>query len=194
VIYGMRSVAAAMLLTLMATPAIAQETDAPETDALDPASIELALEMPTNMGGFEPDVVIARGVEHIADLDPNDPQDADTAAQLERLFDETGVTVDDMTSGYALVSQTDFFSFVFAVRLHGAAPGTVLPAYLPILIANLIDPTIEEVRSGNKDVLVITSEGEEREPVRLTVYEVNDTVWLLQGPDDVVEFALGDLP
>lgn len=177
-------------LLVIAGSATAQDSSPRPT----PGRIDLALEMPLNMGGFEPDVAITRGAEHLTSLDLDDPADAAIAADLGRLFEATGVTVDDMTSGYALVSQEDFFSFVVAVRLDGARPGSALPAYLPILMAGLIDPQTEAATLGGKDVFVITSEGNEGELVELYVYEATDTVWMVQAPIDVAGFVLEDLP
>lgn len=205
----MRTVPRATVLALVVTmttlgPATAQgpsETPQdPSATPLDPAAspqsrrLDLALEMPLNMGGFEPEVAITRGQEHLANLDPDDPADAATAAQLQSLFEATGVTVQDMTSAYALVSQEDFFSFVVAVRLEGATPGLLLEAYLPILEAGLVDPQTAPTTLGGKDVLRITSEGTAGEPVELYVYEAGDTIWMVQGPLDVVGSVLEDLP
>lgn len=175
---------------LMVVPATAQAPAA----SVSPERADLALEMPRNMGGFEPAIAITRGQEHLANLDLDDPADAATAAELERLFAETDVTVDAMTSGYALVSQEDFFSFVVAIRLEGATPGSVLPAYLPILTAGLTDPDTTDATVGGKDVLVITSAGETGDRVELYVYEAGDTVWMVQGPLDVVVGVLEGLP
>ena len=174
----------------LSTSAVAQEAASPTL----PPRADLIDEMPRQMGGFEPDIVITRGVEHLANLDPADPADAETLAELQRLFDETGVTVEDMSTGYALAAVDDFFSFVIAIRLDGAKPGTLLPAYLPILMNDLIEPVVVERAVGDKPVLVITSEGADREPVDLYVYDAGDTIWMAQGPDDVVFFAITDLP
>lgn len=186
------------LLVLLALPlagsALAQESE-PSPAASEPAQArDIVDALPRQMGGFEPEYVVTRGREHIANLQPDDPVDARTSAELQALLDETGVTIEDMTSAYALVSQSDFFSFVVAVRLDGAQPGSVLPAYLPILMGDLIEPSAEEGVFGGKPVTIILSEGTDREIVPLYVYANGDTVWILQGPDDVVAFALEDLP
>jgi hypothetical protein len=47
---------------------------------------------------------------------------------------------------------------------------------------------------GDKEVMVITTSGEADENVDLYVYDAGDTLWMVQGPDDVVEVALADLP
>ncbi|MEX1344070.1 MAG: hypothetical protein AB1Z63_05315 [Candidatus Limnocylindrales bacterium] len=151
---------------------------------------DLYLDMPYNLGGFEPEIAMTRGEEHIADLAPDDP----TRRALEHLVETVGADIDDMVSGYALVSQDDFFSFVVAIRVDGIEPGTLLPAYLPILEGGLQDPSREERQLGGRDVLVIDSLGAEDEYVELFVYDEGDTVWMLQGPTDVVELALENLP
>jgi len=155
---------------------------------------DLYLDMPYTIGGFEPDIVITRGEEHLAGLDPDDEADARTRAELDRLLEDTGTTIEDMTSGYALVSQEDFFAFVVGVRLDGAEPGAMLPAYLPILYEDLVDPTGQAGSLGGKDVVVITSEGDDGDYVALYVYDEGDTIWMVQGPEDVVERALEGLP
>jgi hypothetical protein len=186
-----RRLATALVVGLMliaAAPTAAQNDAASLTPRPD-----LLLELPLQMGGFEPNASIVRGEAHLAGLDPADPNDAETIAELQRLFDETGVTVDDMTTAYALSSVDDFFAFVVAMRLEGATAGTVLPAYLPILLADLIDPVTREQAVGDKTALVITSEGTDREPVELFVYDAGDTIWMAQGPSDVVFFVFEDL-
>jgi hypothetical protein len=110
------------------------------------------------------------------------------------LLDEVGADLEDMTSGYALVSQEDFFSFVVAIRIVGSAPGSLTPAYLPILYEDLVDPTGTEGRLGGKEVLVISSVGADGLNVPLYLYDEGDTLWLVQGPDDVVELTLENLP
>jgi hypothetical protein len=151
---------------------------------------DLYLDMPYNLGGFEPEIAMARGEEHFADLDAEDP----TRRELEGLLAAVGAEVGDMVSGYALVSQEDFFSFVVAIRIDGIEPGSLLPAYLPILYGDLEDPQGSTRSMGGKDVVVITSLGENDEYVELHVYDEGDTVWMLQGPTDVVETALSNLP
>lgn len=180
------------------SPALAQ--DLLPVPTLEPTAIstlerrDLYLDMPFYLGGFEPDIVMTRGAEHFANLDPAQADDAETIADLEGLFEATGASIEDMTSGYALVLQEDFFAFVVAVRIDGAAPGTLLPAYLPILLAGLLDPTTEPGTLGGKDILVISSEGSNGDYVDLYVYDAGETVWLVQGPEDVVEQALTALP
>ncbi|MGD8683085.1 MAG: hypothetical protein PVG27_04000, partial [Chloroflexota bacterium] len=47
---------------------------------------------------------------------------------------------------------------------------------------------------GGKDVVVVSSIGSEDEYVELYLYDEGDTVWMLQGPRDVVETTLHNLP
>jgi len=101
---------------------------------------------------------------------------------------------EDMVSGYALVSQEDFFAFVVGVRVDGVEPGTLAPAYLPLLIGNLVDPAESVGRMGGKEVTTISSLGEGNEYVELYVYDEGDTVWMVQGPRDVADVTLEKLP
>ncbi len=84
---------------------------------------DLYLKMPYYIGGFEPDIVMTRGEEHFANLDVGDPK----RAELESLLETVGAEADDLVSGYALVSQEDFFSFVVAIRVDGIDTGHVAP-------------------------------------------------------------------
>ena len=151
---------------------------------------DLYLEMPYYMGGYEPEIVMTRGEEHFANLAEDDP----TRAELEGLLETVGADISDMVSGYALVSQEGFFSFVVGIRIEGATPGTLLPAYLPILYQDLVDPQASTGRVGDKDVVIISSVGTDDEYVELHVYDEGDTVWMIQGPSDVVEITLDNLP
>lgn len=173
--------------------AVAGATGSP-TPTLVPERRDLYLDMPNHLGGFEPDIVMTRGAEHVANLDPSRTDDAETIADLEGLLTATGASVEDMTSGYALVSQDDLFAFVVAVRIHDAAPGTLLPAYLPILLGNLVDAATAPATRAGKDVLIISTDGANGEHIDLHVYDAGDTLWMIQGPDDVVEQVLGTLP
>jgi hypothetical protein len=185
------------LLLAAASPAMAQAEDA--SPAPKPTQIpltsesgrpDLYLQMPYYLGGFEPDIVMTRREEHFANLDADDQ----TRQEWESLLEEVGADVSDMVSGYALVSQEGFFSFVVAIRVEGVTPGTLLPAYLPILYEDLDDPQSVVGRMGGKDVTVITSIGSDDEYVELYVYDEGDTIWMLQGPSDVVEVTLANLP
>ena len=194
---GLGALALAGLLLAAASPAMAQAEDA--SPAPKPTQIpltsesgrpDLYLQMPYYLGGFEPDIVMTRREEHFANLDADDQ----TRQEWESLLEEVGADVSNMVSGYALVSQEGFFSFVVAIRVEGVTPGTLLPAYLPILYEDLDDPQSVVGRMGGKDVTVITSIGSDDEYVELYVYDEGDTIWMLQGPSDVVEVTLANLP
>lgn len=146
--------------------------------------------MPYNLGGFEPDVVMRRGDEHVANLAPGD----EARLRLHAMLDLLGADLEDMSSGYALVSQDNLFAFVVGIRVIGIEPGSLLPAYLPILFDELVEPASIAGTIGGRTVLIVTSVGAEDEPVDLYVYDEGDTVWMVQGPLDVVELALESLP
>jgi hypothetical protein len=151
---------------------------------------DLYLEMPYYLGGFEPEIVMTRGEEHFAGLAADDP----VRRELEDLLSAVGAEVDDFVTGYALVAQDDFFSFVVAIRVDGVTPGTLLPAYLPLLTDDLVDPQVTTGTAGGKAVVVVSSVGADDESVDLYVYDEGDTIWMVQGPRDVVEMTLSDLP
>jgi hypothetical protein len=155
---------------------------------------DLYLDMPYYLGGFEPKIVMTRGQEHFANLDPAGEADAETRAELEDLLDTVGADIVDMVSGYALASLEDFFSFVVGIRIEGVEPGSLMPAYLPTLVDDLVDPAVETGNLGGKDVTVISSVGSAGDYVALYVHDAGDTLWILQGPDDVVEQTLEKLP
>ena len=186
----------AAIMTIGAVPAMAQSDDEPgptptDLPALTPSGRpDLYLEMPYFIGGFEPEIFMTRGDEHFAGLAPDDP----TRLRLEEMLASVGAEPADMVSGYALVSQEDFFAFVFGVRVDGVKPGTLAPAYLPILLEGLIDPAESSERLGGKEVTTISSVGEGNEYVELYVYDEGDTVWIVQAPRDVADLALASLP
>lgn len=181
-----------------AVPAMAQDADE-ASPSVQPTEIpvttasgrpDLYLEMPYYLGGFEPEVVMTRGEEHWAGLAADDP----TRVELETFIETVDAEIEDMVSGYALVSQEDLFAFVVGIRVDGAEPGSLLPAYLPILTADLEDPATTSDRIGGRDVTVISSVGEADEYVDLYLYDQGDTIWIVQGPSDVSTLALEDLP
>jgi len=189
------------LLVASGVPALAQDaTDEPGTSAAPEATElpteseygrpDLYLDMPYAMGGFEPEIVMTRGEAHFTNLDAEDQ----TRVDLEGFLDAVGAEVKDMVSGYALVAQDDFFSFVVAIRIEGATPGTLLPAYIPILYDDLVDPSGIAGRMSGKDVVIVASLGADEEYVELYVYDQGDTLWMLQGPTNTVENTLEDLP
>jgi hypothetical protein len=151
---------------------------------------DLYLEMPYDISGFEPEIVMIRGEEHFAGLAPDDP----TRLELEAFLRTVGADIEDMVSGYALVSLDEFFAFVVGIRVDGAEPGSLLPAYLPILQASLEDPTTDVAERGGRDVTVVTSVGDQDEYVELYLYDQGDTIWMVQGPADATEAVLEDLP
>ena len=184
---------AALCVTLLAPAGMAAQPASPvpsgpgdETLALR----DLYLDMPYYLGGYEPDIVITRGSEHLDGLAPDD----ETRLGLEAFVESLGAGIEDMDSGYALVSTDDVFAFVVAIRVEGAPAGGLLPAYLPILLQDLVDPSTTTSTSGGKQVLVISSIGDGGEYVELSAYDQGDTIWLLQGPADIVEVALEGLP
>ena len=183
-------------LLLAAAPASGQDEGSPAPKVspvplpTEPSRRDLYLDMPYYIGGFEPAIVMTRGEEHFANLTAGD----ETRQGLEGLLDDVGAEVGDMASGYALVSQEGFFGFVVGIRIDGVEPGTLLPAYLPILLEDLEDPQAATRTLGGKDVTVITSVGEDAEYVELYVYDEGDTIWMVQGPPSVSETTLSNLP
>lgn len=151
---------------------------------------DLYLEMPYTIGGFEPDIVMVRGDEHFANLSADDP----TRLQLEAFLETVGAETEDLVSGYALVSQEDYFAFIVGIRVDGVEPGTLLPAYLPILLADLEDASTTANQVGGRDVTVVTSVGDDDEYVPLYVYDQGDTLWMVQGPSDSMDSTLESLP
>jgi hypothetical protein len=186
----------AAVLAIGAIPAVAQDETNPEPTPTDlPAFTpsgrpDLYLDMPYVIGGFEPEIVMTRGEEHFANLAQDDP----TRLRLEEMLASVDAEPEDMVSGYALVSQEDFFAFVFAVRVDGVEPGTLAPAYLPLLVGNLVDPSASVEQLGGKEVTTVSSVGDGDEYVALYVYDEGDTVWVVQGPHDVAEVTLESLP
>ncbi len=188
----------AVVVATGAVPAIGQDAEQASPSA-EPTQIpvttesgrpDLYLEMPYYIGGFEPEVEMTRGQEHWAGLAPGDP----TRVELETFIEAVDAEIEDLVSGYALVSQEDFFAFVVGIRVDGVEPGSLLPAYLPILLADLEDPVTTVDRSGGRDVTVISSVGEAGEYVELYLYDQGDTIWIVQAPDDVAAPTLENLP
>jgi hypothetical protein len=193
------SVLVAAAVALSIAPVAAQSDDGapvaqPATPAAQGEQRDLYLDMPYSLGGFEPEIVMVRGDEHFAALDPGSEASAQTRSDLEAFLADVGGELKDMTSGYALASTDSFFAFVVGIRVPGAEAGRMLPAYLPILLGDLRDPSASEATVGGKDVTVVASLGEAEEVVDLYVYDAGDTLWLVQGPADVVEITLEDLP
>lgn len=189
-----RSLLLALAMALVASSVAAEVPDTPEPTQVPLMSAssrpDLYQEMPHSLGGFEPDVVMIRGREHFEGLAQDDP----TRTALEGLLGTLGAEPDDMVSGYALVSGEGDFSFVVAIRIEGTTPGELLPAYLPILLGSLHEPTVRSGRGGGKEVTVVTSVGDDGGPVDLYVYDEGDTLWMIEGGPDVVEDTLADLP
>ena len=86
------------------------------------------------------------------------------------------------------------FAFVIGIRVDGVEPGSLLPAYLPILTADLEDPATSNDRIGGREVTVISSVGEAGQYVDLYLYDQGDTIWIVQGSSDVSAQALENLP
>ena len=194
----------AVALLLAGVPTVAQEQAAPSAPTASSASADptqlplvsdsgrpdLYLEMPYDIDNYEPRIEVTRGQDHFADLAPDDPRRRELAVLLEAV----GADVEDLVTGYALVSNEAVFAFVVAVRVEGVTPGTLLPAYLPILLGGLEDPTTAPARIGDKEVLVVSTVGEDGEPAELYVYDEGDTVWIVQASRTVAESTLADLP
>lgn len=195
-----RSLLPVLLSTALAgavAPVAAQSDDAAASPSAPPIASEprdLYLDMPYTLGGFDPEIVMVRGDEHFATLDPDSATDAQRRAEVGVFLGDVGASIEDMTSGYALANTDSIFAFVVGIRVNGAEPGRMLPAYLPILLADLQDPTTSQARMGGKDVTVVASVGEADEVVDLYVYDAGDTLWMVQGPLDVVDITLDDLP
>ncbi|CAN5740706.1 hypothetical protein BH23CHL8_BH23CHL8_12910 [soil metagenome] len=169
------------------TPAVA----ATATPVGNQPGLELDL-VPDELGGFPTEVTLTRGREHFDGLDADDPAAAATLAELAALLAATGRPVEDLTTALALVATEELFAFVVAFRIAGAPDGTLMPAYLPLLLDDLQVTRQESGQLAGHDVLVVYSDEGEGE-VPLYIVAVGDTVWLFQGPEDVVIGALEGL-
>lgn len=180
--------ALSLILGALLLPGVAVAQD--ESVAPSPEPRDLYADMPKELAGYVPDIVMRYGEQHFAGL----VKDAAAQARLEGLLDEVGAGVADITSGYALASEGDFFIYVVAIRIEGVQPGSLLPAYLAILSEDLVDPISNTENVGGKEVLVISSVGEDGERADLYTYDEGDTIWMVQGSGDGVEVTIAGLP
>jgi len=113
------AVAVAVAVAVSAVPVLAQNAEDPSPSAeateipltTKSGRPDLYLDMPYNIGGFEPEIAMLRGEEHFASLASDDP----TRIELEMLLESIDAETEDLVSGYALVSQDDFFAFVVSM-------------------------------------------------------------------------------
>jgi hypothetical protein len=183
------------VLAVLAVPVVVQGSESSPASPPDLASL-----MPIELGTFETQIIVTRGEEHLSGIDPGDGGDpgetqaVELSAELARLLEDTDSSIEDITTAYAFAAVDGFFAFVVAVRIVGVEEGALLPAYLPILRGDLTEPVEEPGKLAGRELLVITSVGNEGESVPLYVYDGGDTIWMLQGPEDVVARVLVSLP
>ncbi|CAN5740733.1 hypothetical protein BH23CHL8_BH23CHL8_12920 [soil metagenome] len=181
----------ALALTVIAAPApvLAQAPASPDASpsplarmslgpSTDPGTIDILTLMPTQIDGLATEIMVERGQEHLDELDPDDPADAQERADIERFLEATGRTIDELTTASAVALHEDGASIVAAARVIGAEAETLSDAYVALLSDAMISAAAEPGQLGGKDVIILSDSGvESAEPVY--VYAVADTVWLL---------------
>jgi len=186
----------ALMLVLPASMVIAQD----ESPAPDPvaalANSDFVGIFPTELGGLPwDDLTVQLGAETLADLDPNDPDDAEELAETEALLERLGATIDDITAVSASRINEDVtdFTFVLAFRVSGVDADRLLEEILPSFDDDLEQPRQESGQVGGKDVVLLFDDASpDAQPFHL--YASGDTVWMVAAVEPMLTEAFDKLP
>lgn len=131
------------------------------------------------------------GPELMARLDPDDPLQARSRADIEAVLDATDADIDRLAMLNAV--SADGEAFVGAIRVEGADTEVIRTAYVDSTFDDLGEARVEEAEIGGKSVTQIFDDATPDQPA-LIVYATGDTVWVVRGSDESVEAVLETLP
>ena len=206
---GTSRVALAMVtLLLMPAPAAIAQGPSPSAPATSPApeatgigtvstpGDELLALFPTEIAGrpVEGEPIVVVGLDHVADLDPDDENDARQLAQIEALLEAADATILDVTSASVLVElEGDEFALVGAYRIEGSDATATLAAYTAAFALEVDRPVIESAEIGGRDVRQVSSASSpEDEP--FVFFASDDVTWIVVAPESVREDIVASLP
>lgn len=192
---------ATLAASLLPIPVAAQEASPPTESSPTagipaPASLDLVGIFPAEAGG-QPwtQYIVREGPEILADLDPNEPLQAQEIALHESLLEATGATIDDVTMATSFMQEEDgSFSFVLAYQIAGADGEVIQELYLPAFAGSLEEPRTEPGQSAGRDVILLYNDARpDAQPAQ--VYVSGDTVWVISLQDPLkTEVFLDELP
>ena len=126
----------------------------------------------------------------MAQLDPNDPRQAQDIADIEALLDATGASLDQLTMLNGVAS--DGRTFVGAIRVEGADQEVVKSAFVESALNDLGAPRLTEVQIDGRSVTRLIDDAAAAPP--LFLYAAPDVVWLISGTEEAARIVIETLP
>lgn len=180
---------AALVLSL-SLPALAQ--DASESPAVEPA--EVSIDFPIMLGGQLLTAETFTGPEWLARSDDGETDNAAYVEATEALTESVGKTIDDLTVKSALYEPSPGnHAAVVAFRINGADGREYVEDAIHLLLGDVVMPDLLLRPLDDKWALRVVDATMPGVYPR-TVYVKGDTVWIIEGDEDYVWDALGQLP
>ncbi len=186
--------ASALVLPL---PATAQDAEQSPTAEETMAASEVAqveeegIAFPVMLGGQLLSAQTYSGAEWLDQFSADDPDFVEATGEL---LDTVGASLDDVTVKSALYEPVEGeAAVVLALRIAGTDAREWVGDAVDVLVADVVEPGLVMRPLGTKWTLRVTDATMPGVYPR-TVYLKDDTAWFIQGDNDYVWDALGQLP
>lgn len=200
-LFGASVVVATCLLAGSAGVVLAQSEESPVpslvAEEIAPQAAELVALFPEQLGGqpLREAVTVLVGEEHLEDLDPNDPEDAQGIQSFEVLAQAMGgATVADLVSASAQVDTEDGgFALVGAFRVAGVDATQTVDPVLAWAESDLTESRSEASTFADRDVTLLYLDGTPDNPPAY-LYASGDTVWVVLASEPLLTEVFEQLP
>ena len=195
-------VAVAVTIVLLAgiTGGALAQTGSPEPSAaaevMTPEAAELVALFPEAAGGqpIRENLEVQVGDEHIAGMDPDDPDDASEMQSLEAVAQAMGGTTADIVSASAFVEAEDgSYGLVGAYRVPGGDASLGVDPILAWGEGDLSEPRVETGTYANREVTLLYDDSQPENPP-WHIYPAGDTLWLVMAEEPLLTEIFEQLP
>jgi hypothetical protein len=193
-----RSIAIAAAATLaLSLPVAAQEaaeSAEPAAESAEPAAESAGIAFPVMLGGQLLTPQTYDGAAWLARFAEGDSADPAFVAGTEALVESAGATVDDLTVKTAMYEPAPGeAAVVAALRIDGTDAREWVELAVDVMVPDVAEPGLVIRPLDTKWTLRVTDASMPGVYPR-TVYLKDDTAWFIQGDNDYVWDALGQLP
>jgi len=150
--------------------------------------------LPTELGGLRLQVASSSGQDWSRRFESDCACDRSALGRMERLLDEAGATLDDVTIATALLARPpNEPAAIVALQVADSDASALLEQALPLVLDDLIEAELSDVEIGGKAAVAVTDAVIEGDLPRFA-YASGDTVWFVDAQEPQLSQVFAALP